>query len=326
MALQAGEVDFVLSPLGLGRGLAQRITDDRNLAVLQNPSNGFRYLSFNNRRKPMNDCSFRQAVAVLIDKEFVTKTLLQGVAFPIYTFVPEGNAVWFSDEAPKLGQGLNREERVKLATAILENAGYTWEGGKKPSWDAENRMVVAAGNLILPDGTPVPPLNMLSPSPGYDPLRSTFAIWIETWLNEFGIPLNAELAGFNVIVPKIFTEQDFDMYILGWGLTFFPDYLYDFFAAEQAVLDGNNAGGYINPEFEELAKQLLVCDEIEPCKAIADDIQVLLATEMPYVLLFDTGITEAYRSASVEFPYTQQLDGLQSMHQAGALQPAVRVR
>jgi hypothetical protein len=33
----------------------------------------------------------------------------------------------------------------------------------------------------------------------------------------------------------------------------FPDYLFDFFSEEQAVLDGNNAGGYVNPEFEELA-------------------------------------------------------------------------
>jgi peptide/nickel transport system substrate-binding protein len=43
----------------------------------------------------------------------------------------------------------------------------------------------------MPNGQPVPPLNMPAPSAGYDPLRSTFAIWIETWLNEFGIPLNA---------------------------------------------------------------------------------------------------------------------------------------
>ena len=42
----------------------------------------------------------------------------------------------------------------------------------------------------------------------YDPLRSTFAIWIETWLNEFGIPLEAQLAGFNVIVPIIFKGKE----------------------------------------------------------------------------------------------------------------------
>lgn len=327
LALKNGEVDFVLNSLGLQRGLANQLEGDPNLQVLSNPTNGFRYLSFNNRRQPMNDCAFRQAVAVLIDKEFVTQTILQNVAYPIYTFIPEGNAAWYFQDTPKIGQGLTREQRVNLAIAILEQAGFSWADGQKPTWDADNRQVVKGGALIMPDGTPVPELNMLAPSPGYDPLRSTFAIWIETWLNEVGIPLKANLAGFNVIVPKIFTEQDFDMYILGWSLGVFPSYLRDFFSEEQAAKDGNNAGGYISPEFEELSQGLLTCDSIEACKALADQVQVLLGNELPYVLLFDTGIIEAYRSASVEYPYTEQLSGLQYTHQGGgALQSEVNVK
>ena len=30
-----------------------------------------------------------------------------------------------------------------------------------------------------------------------------------------------------------------------------------------------------------------------------------------YILLFDTGILEAYRSASISFPFTETLSGLQ---------------
>ena len=290
LALKNDEVDYVINPLGLQRGLAEQIKTDPNLTVLENNVNGFRYMSFNNRRRPMNDCSFRQAVAVLIDKEFVTGTILQNVAFPLYTFVPEANPAFYLDDVPKFGQGLTREERTNLAVAILEQAGYTWEGDVKPTWDPENRQVTQAGHLLMPDGTPVPELNIPAPSPGYDPLRSTFAIWIETWLNEFGVPATAQLAGFNVIVPIIFTEQSFDMYLLGWSLTLFPDYLYDFFSEEQAAEDGNNAGGYVNPEFEELGKALLTCETFESCKEISDQIQLMLATEVPYVVLFDTAI------------------------------------
>jgi len=199
--------------------------------------------------------------------------------------------------------------------AILEQAGYTWEGDQKPAWDTDNRQVTQAGRLLMPDGVPVPPLTMPAPSAGYDPLRSTFAIWIESWMNEFGIPLTANLAGFNVIVPIIFTEQNFDMYILGWSLGIFPGYLFDFFAEEQAATDGNNAGGYINPEFETLGRQILECVSVEECKVISDQIQTLLATEVPYVVLFDTGIIEPYRSAAVVYPYTENLSGLQYAHQ-----------
>jgi ABC-type transport system substrate-binding protein len=327
LAMKNGEVDYVINPLGLQRGLAEQMVTDPNLKVLENSVNGFRYMSFNNRRRPMNDCAFRQAVAVLIDKEFVTGTILQGVAFPLYTFVPEANTAWYFDDVPKLGQGLDREQRTNLAVAILEQAGFTWEGDVKPTWDPENRQVTQAGQLLMPDGVPVPELNIPAPSPGYDPLRSTFAIWIETWLNEFGIPATAQLAGFNVIVPIIFTEQDFDMYLLGWSLSLFPDFLRDFFSEEQAVLDGNNAGGYINQEFEELSEGILTCETFETCKEFSDQIQLLLATELPYVLLFDTGIIEGYRQASLELPYEETLSGLQYAHQyGGELQATVNVK
>jgi len=328
LALRNGEVDFVINPLGLQRGLWESLKGDANLTTIANSVNGYRYLSFNNRRRPMNDCSFRQAVAVLIDKEFVTGTILQGAAFPFYSYVAEGNAAWYNPDVPKLGAGLSREERTNLAVAILEQAGYTWEGDVKPTWDADNRQVTPAGQLLMPDGTPVPPLTMPAPSPGYDPLRSTFAIWIETWLNEFGIPLTANLAGFNVIVPIIFTEQNFDMYILGWSLDVFPGSLRDFFSEEQAAIDGNNAGGYINAEFEELSAGLLTCETVDTCKEIADQIQLILSTETPYVVLFDTGILEAFRSAAVEYPYTDTLSGLQYMHQFGSfgLESQVQVK
>lgn len=327
LALQNGEVDALLHPLGLQRGLQDRIEGDPNLTLLENPTNGFRYMSFNNRRRPMNDCAFRQAVAVLIDKEFVTGTILQGVAFPLYSFVPEANAAWYFDDVPKLGQGLSREQRINLAIAIFEQAGYTWENGQKPAWNADGNHVDPGGRLIMPDGTAVPDLNLWAPSAGYDPLRSTFAIWIESWLNEAGIPVKANLAGFNVLIPRIYTEHDFDMFILGWSLGLFPDYLRDFFHSEQAVEDGNNAGGYINPEFDELSNQILACPTVEECKELADQIQLMLATETPYVLLFDTGILEPYRSDLLTYPYTEHLSGLQYAHQGGGpLQAEVNVK
>jgi peptide/nickel transport system substrate-binding protein len=326
LALQDGEVDFVLNSLGLQKGLADKLAQDPNLTVTENSTNGFRYLSFNTRRAPMNDCAFRQAVAVLIDKEFVTDTILQGVAFSQYAFVAPGNTAWYNANILELGKGLERAQRTELAKAILKQAGFSWEGDLEPTWDAENRQVTQAGRLLLPDGTPVPELTMPAPSPGYDPLRSTFAIWIETWLNEFGIPLKANLAGFNVIVPIIFTEQDFDMYILGWSLDLFPSSLRDFFHTEQAVFDGNNAGGYSNPEFDAAAEALLACESFETCGEIANELQMILSEELPYVVLFDTPMREAFRGDIVEFPWTIGLSGLQYGHRDGSMQSYSKIK
>jgi peptide/nickel transport system substrate-binding protein len=326
LALQDGEVDYVINPLGLQKGLADKLTTDPNLDVTTNSVNGFRYLSFNTRRAPMNDCAFRQAVAVLIDKEFVVGTILQDVAFPQYAFVAPANEAWYNPDIDELGMGLSREQRTELAKAILTQAGYSWEDGNEPTWDPDGRAVTPGGRLLMPDGTPVPELTMPAPSPGYDPLRSTFAIWIETWLNEFGIPLQANLAGFNVIVPIIFTEQDFDMYILGWSLDLFPSSLRDFFHSEQAVLDGNNAGGYSNPDFDAAADALLACETFEECGTIADELQMILSTELPYVVLFDTPIREAYRVDMLDFPWTAGLSGLQYGHRDNSMQSYTKIK
>jgi peptide/nickel transport system substrate-binding protein len=333
LALKAGEIDMLLNPLGLQRGLLDQVEGDPNLEVLQNSVNGFRYLAFNHRRQPMNDCSFRQAVAVLIDKEFVARTILQNVAFPLYSFVPEANGAWYFDDVPKLGlnadgTSMSRADRLSLAVAILEQAGYSWEGDQKPAWNVDNGEVDAGGRLIMPDGTPVPEIELWGPNAGYDPLRATFAIWIENWLNEAGIPVVANLANFNTLIPLIFTEQDFDMYILGWSLDIFPAYMRDYWHSEQAVPDGNNAAGYTNPEFDELSEKLMACESFEECRPISDQLQTMLATEVPYVLLFDTGIIEPYRSAAVAYPYAAHLSGLQYSHQGPyqSLQNAVRIK
>ena len=89
LALTKGDVDFVFNPIGLEKGFLNRLEDSSEVEVLSNPSNGFRYLGFNVRRQPMSIKEFRQAVATVIDKEFVAETLLQGSAIPVYAVVPD---------------------------------------------------------------------------------------------------------------------------------------------------------------------------------------------------------------------------------------------
>ena len=214
LALKKGDIDLILNPIGLQRGLQDQVKGQSGIAVIENPSNGFRYLGFNVRRPPMSDKSFRHAVAILIDKEFLASTVLQGVAIPMYTTVPEGNGFWYNPEVPLIGKGLTRTERVTQAVELLRGAGYTWETEPEVSEDGAFMKERGQG-LKMPDGQPVPELEILAPSAGYDPLRSTFAIWIERWLNDVGIPVRANLTGFNIIVERINDPEGFDMWILG---------------------------------------------------------------------------------------------------------------
>jgi len=313
LALRGGEIDYFLSPLGLSSGLKSQVQGQPGIATIQNPANGFRYLGFNLRRAPMDSTEFRQAVATLIDKEFLAERILQNAAVPIYTVVPEGNGFWWNPEVPQFGKGMTREDRINDVVVKLKGAGFTWT--KEPAWNADGRKVDAGEGLKDPNGVVVPELEILTPSAGYDPLRATAGIWIEQWLKEAGIPVKANLTGFNVIVPRVYDEQDFDMWILGWGLTVYPDYLADFFTSDHAGLGDLNAGGYSNPEFDALAKDFIGETNLDAARTKAFTLQAFLAEDLPYVTLFTTPIIEAYRTDSFDFAYTEVIDGLQNYFQ-----------
>ena len=318
LALRKGDIDYMLNPLGLSQGLQDQLRGEEGLTTIENANSGVRYLGFNTRKAPMDNKAFRQAVATLIDKEFLTQTVLQGVAIPVYTMVPEGNQAWHNADVPMIGRGMTRGERVDRAVALLKEAGFTWEVEPRMSEDG-NFMEQRGKGLMMPNGEPVPSISLLAPSAGYDPLRSTFAIWIERWLNELGIPLRADLTGFNLIVDKVFTQQDFDMWILGWGLSIFPDYLESFFHSRYSELEGRNAGGYSNPEYDRLADELLATTDPEEARQQVFQMQEFLADDLPYVVLFTTPVVETYRSDRLVFPYTTTLGGLQ----AAAGMPAI---
>jgi len=318
LALQSGEIDILLNPQGLPRGLAESVESDPNLAVVKNKSVAFRFLAFNTRRDPMKDAAFRQAVATLLDREFLTDTILQGVAYPIHSFVPEANAAWYKPDLPRWGYladetPMTREERVNKAVEILVAAGYSWSDDTIPVWDAENGVAAASGTLVLPEGEEIPALELLSLSYSYDPLRASFAIWTAQWLNEVGIPVRVKQLGFNALIARTIQEQDFDMFILGNQAGLFPSYLSDFWSSKEAAKGGRNAGGYSNRAFDQLSDQLLTCETYAECKPVADQIQVLIATAVPWIPLFDTGIYEVYNKR-LAFPYTQTLGGLQYLY------------
>ena len=227
--------------------------------------------------------------------------------------MPPGNGFWYNPDVLEIGKGLSRQERIAQAVALLKDAGYTWD--TEPQWDADGGAVNPEGaGLRMPNGELVPKLGLLAPSAGSDPLRATFAVWIERWLNEAGIPVTAQLKGLNVLIPKLFFEQDMDMWVLAWGLGISPDYLNDFFNSSRAGLGDFNLGGYSNPEFGALAEQLVAETDITKARAQAFRLQEIVAQELPYVVLETTQILEPFRS-SIRLPFTKVVDGFQKYFQ-----------
>lgn len=313
LALQAGQIDFIFNSLGLERGFHDQLRGAPGVTLIENPSNGIRYLAFNLRREPMRRLAFRQAVATLIDREFVTDRVLQGVALPLYSVVPSANTFWYNPNVPTYGKGMTRAERIREAVRLLEADGFSW--AQRPVLDGAGNLTRPGRGLRLPGGEAVRPLELIGPGEAYDPLRATFASWIERWVNDIGIPVQNNLSAFNVVSDRVFDTQDFDMYILGWSLTIYPSYLNGFFHSRYTALRGQNAMGYSNPEYDRLVEQFLQeSDDMERARTFAFGLQDFLARDLPYVVLFDTPIVEAYRSDRVRYPSTAGLGGLQNVN------------
>ncbi len=328
LALTNGDIDYVFNPLGLEKGFRERIQASGDLDIVTNLDNGMFYLGFNVRKAPMSIREFRQAVAILIDKEFVAQTILQDAAIPAYSMVAEGNSAWFNADTPSLGKGMTRGERLEQAVALLKEAGFTFE--QEPQISDDGNFVATPGSgLKMPDGSEVPALTLIAPSAGYDPLRATFAIWIERWLTDIGIPVRANLTGFNVIVGILFSEtvgEDLDMWILGWSLSLFPDYLENFFNSRHAPENqegGLNWGGYANPDYDTISFELLSETTIEGAQAKVDQLQEFLAEDLPYVTLFTIPKLDSYRPSRISFPYTEVLGGIEGV---SGMQQSVQIK
>lgn len=344
LALKAGEVDYLYNSLGLQRGLLDQITGDPNLTPVLNATNGFRYLAFNMRKDPMAREGFRDAVEFMLDKQYITGSVLQGVAYPLYATLPAGNDTWynaekadgykasvvdlaldtrwdgtpFTDDEGNTYTATGMEARVHAAVMALMEDGFSWPEGQAPDF-RDNAVVPGTG--ILLDGAPVTEeITILAPGPGYDPLRATFSLFVAQALSDLGFNAKAYPTDFNVLVNTVYIPNDqgtldFDMYMLGWSLgnPALPSYHESFFAGKNDTLvnDGNNNMGFNDPTFNALVEEFNRATTFEEAYDIMWQMEDIIWDLKPYIVLFDTGIIEAYRSAAIQFPFTETLSGLQ---------------
>jgi ABC-type transport system substrate-binding protein len=281
----------------------------------------------------MSDLAFRQATATVINKELIADTVLAGAVFPGYTVVHPDLTLHYNADVEKPGwaDGEQMEQGARFETAIqiLKDAGYTWTTEPVVVRDADGNFLEVnpkGEGLAMPDGTPVPDLTILTPGPGYDPFRATFSIYMESWMQELGVPVTAEPTDFNAIVNATFPPQtpetvlQWDMFVLGWGggdpslpgtsqVAFFH-------SREDSVTGGGfNVPGYNSPEFDAAADAFEAAGTLEEAAELTQEMDAILARDLPYVVLFRTPIIEAYRS-NVQFPVETIMGGQQGFPNA----------
>jgi ABC-type transport system substrate-binding protein len=138
-----------------------------------------------------------------------------------------------------------------------------------------------------------------------------------------GIPVKANLTGFNTLQPRVFQPDpatgklEFEWYILGWSLgnPALPDFHEAFFACanDTETEGGFNTPGYCDPDVDAWSQGLLSAQTLEEAREYVWKMDARLAEDVPYVTLFTAPILEFYARSRVSYPFTECLDGLQNL-------------
>ena len=117
-AYRAGQIDVTMSvPVSKIETYAR----ERPAEIFQTPLAETRYLTFNNRRPPLDDPRVRRALSLAIDREKITTLVLRGGQLPATTFLPPSVRV---EPDLRAGSPNSNSVSVETAAALLAAAGF----------------------------------------------------------------------------------------------------------------------------------------------------------------------------------------------------------
>ena len=179
------------------------------------------YIAANVTKEPFNNPSVRKALALAMDREYITQQILKGGEIPAYGFVPEG-LNGYPDTAEFSWKSMTREQRLAEAKKLLEQAGY---GPNKPL--SFEYLFRASGNN--PRIAPVLQDNWKEIAP-----------WIDAQIRQVETK----------DLYKQLQSKDFILADAGWV----ADYndAYNFLYLLDSRTGPMNYGGYKNPEYDKL--------------------------------------------------------------------------
>ncbi len=289
-ALRKGEIDAVdaLSPSnydklagvkGISRISAQGVSFDElgfntGTATVDGASVG-------NGNPAGRDPKFRQAVAAAIDLKGLTNKVLQGHGQIGASIMPPV----FSDWAYAPGDGAYQYNPTK-AGQMLDAAGYT---------------KAADGNRI--DPVTHKEMNLRFDAPNDDPVVKQAVAFLQGYLEAVGIKTTTQLVDEDKLTDLIANGED-DIYVWGWSVSPDPTFQMSTMTCGQrdtgtakSPVAGWSDSYYCNPAYDALyTKQSTTVDPTQR-KPMIQQMQQMLYTDVPYLVLFYPDDLEAYNSA-----------------------------
>lgn len=274
-ALRTGEIQGTTVPLT--PELVKEFQNAPNLKVQSGPGYATTMLQFNTERAPWDKTEVRQAVALAIDTKKIVDTVLLG-------FGQQGNPGWLSPSSPFHDPAVKGTYDVAQAKALLDKLGYT---------DSNNDGVREA------NGKPMQADLLVQSN---NPLRVRTAELIAADLKQIGIALKVTAMEAESVTNKLWPDfdvskgRDFDVAMWGWSapLQLSPTRMADLVASDPKI-GTTNIGGFRNAEADKLATQLLEVIDPAQQKTLSQQMEALIAKELPFVMLYYADGTYVYQ-------------------------------
>ncbi|QSB04703.1 ABC transporter substrate-binding protein [Natronoglycomyces albus] len=223
---------------------------------------GWSHFDLNTESRFLSDVELRKAVLTAVDIEEIlnrtTRLTQEDAERALNHFFRNDDPDYFVDLYEGSTQGTGD---VEAARAILEEAGYTWEGD----------------TLTTEDGDAVE-LEYRLPAEGDN--AQTTAELFQAYLSEIGIDVS--LSSFaDGELTEVLMEQQFDVVSFQWiGSPTFATGPTQLFSGGS----GSNFGGWANDDFDELAAQVLSTTDVDEAAGYANEAGKILVEEGAYVL------------------------------------------
>ena len=215
--------------------------------VVRTPGSVYQYIAINMRDPILGKLKVRQAIAHAINRDDIIKNIQRGYARPTETMLAEGH--WArAENLPSNPYDPARAKQL-LAEAGYPN-GFTFTF--KTSQDAEANLRAQA---------------------------------IQQMLKQVGITMNIQSNEMSTFFADI-GKGNFQMYSLSRNGISDPDFFYVLFYSKNIPPEGQNRGYYANPRVDQLLLEGRSTFDRAKRKPKYEEIQKIIATELPYISLY----------------------------------------
>lgn len=250
LELRKGSADIVSN--ALTSDMVLTLENEPNLRVEHGPGTVLNYLAFNLRDPILGDVRVRQAIAHAVDRGVMIEYLWRNFAQPAASILPPQS--WaYNPNVPKY------EYSPEEANKILDDAGYPATEGVR-------------FHLTMKTSTEETP--------------RLIAAVLQQQLRAVGIALDIRTFEFATFFADI-TSGAYQMYSLRWiGGNEDPDIFEYAFHSEKFPPHGANRSFYVNSKLDALVNRGRAQTDPALRKPIYDEIQTLLATDLPSINLW----------------------------------------